>query len=67
MINFSRLKPYLLLVALYVTAYTPTPQKLPIYGERTPINKMVNGVSVVDTVYQTIPHFNFLNQDNITR
>jgi len=41
---------------------------LPIYGTRTPITKTVNGQTVTDTVYQTIPAFRFVNQygDSIT-
>lgn len=41
---------------------------LPIFGSRTPVTKVVNGKSVTDTVYQTIPKFKFVNQygDTIT-
>lgn len=41
---------------------------LPIYGERETVTKVVNGKSEVDTVYQTIPAFKFVNQygDTIT-
>jgi protein SCO1/2 len=41
---------------------------LPIYGQRDPVTKMVDGKQVVDTVYQTIPAFKFVNQygDTIT-
>jgi len=41
---------------------------LPIYGQRQPVTKTVNGKTVVDTVYQTIPKFAFINQygDSIT-
>jgi protein SCO1/2 len=35
---------------------------LPIYGSREPITKTVNGKQVTDTVYQTIPDFEFVNQ-----
>ena len=35
---------------------------LPIYGQREPVTKTVNGKTVTDTVYQTIPDFNFVNQ-----
>ena len=41
-------------------------KKLPIYGEReAKITKDANGKEVVDTIYQTIPAFGFLNQDSI--
>jgi protein SCO1/2 len=41
---------------------------LPIYGNRQTATKIVNGQSVTDTVYQTIPPFKFINQygDSIT-
>jgi protein SCO1/2 len=35
---------------------------LPIYGNRKPITKMVDGKQVTDTIYQTIPPFKFVNQ-----
>lgn len=41
---------------------------LPILGNKIPETKTVNGKSVTDTVYQTIPAFKFVNQygDTIT-
>ena len=43
-------------------------KKLPILGSRTPVNKTVDGKTVTDTIYQTIPKFKFVNQygDSIT-
>jgi protein SCO1 len=38
--------------------------RLPILGEREPVEKVVDGKTVTDTVYQTIPAFSFTNQDN---
>ena len=35
---------------------------LPIYGNREPITKTVDGKQVTDTIYQTIPPFKFVNQ-----
>jgi protein SCO1/2 len=37
---------------------------LPILGNRQAVEKEVNGKTVVDTMYQTIPAFSFLNQDS---
>ena len=37
---------------------------LPILGNRQAVEKEVDGKTVVDTVYQTIPAFSFLNQDS---
>ncbi|WP_207425489.1 SCO family protein [Pedobacter sp. SYSU D00535] len=39
-------------------------QKLPILGQREPVEKTVNGETVVDTIYQTVPAFSFINQDS---
>lgn len=41
---------------------------LPIYGNRTPVTKTVDGKTVTDTLYQTIPDFKTINQygDSIT-
>lgn len=40
----------------------PSAGKLPIYGNRTPVTKTVNGQTVTDTIYQTIPDFKTVNQ-----
>jgi protein SCO1/2 len=41
-------------------------RKLPIYGNRdTKTVKNADGSTSVDTVYQTIPNFTFLNQDSV--
>lgn len=39
-------------------------KKLPILGNREAVEKTVEGKTVVDTVYQTIPEFSFVNQDS---
>jgi protein SCO1/2 len=41
---------------------------LPIYGNRTPVTKTIDGKTITDTVYQTIPGFKTVNQygDSIT-
>lgn len=48
-----------------IFACSSSDRKLPIYGERTPVEKEIDGKKVVDTVYQTIPDFSFLNQDSV--
>jgi protein SCO1/2 len=40
--------------------------KLPIMGNRDAVTKTVNGKEVIDTVYQTIPDFSFVNQYGAT-
>lgn len=41
---------------------------LPIFGSKQPVTKTVDGKTVTDTLYQTIPQFKFVNQygDSIT-
>lgn len=39
-------------------------ERLPILGSREPITKVVDGETVVDTIYHQIPTFEFLNQDS---
>lgn len=39
---------------------------LPIYGDRQPITKTVDGKQVTDTVYATIPPFSFVSQERQT-
>lgn len=39
---------------------------LPIYGHREPVERTVDGKTVIDTIYQTIPDFTFINQDSTT-
>jgi protein SCO1/2 len=41
---------------------------LPIFGNKEPVTKTVNGKQLTDTLYQTIPAFKFVNQygDTIT-
>ncbi|MDP1727149.1 MAG: SCO family protein [Bacteroidota bacterium] len=40
-------------------------RKLPILGERVAEEKVVDGKTIVDTIYQSIPPFSFLNQDGV--
>ncbi len=37
--------------------------KLPIYGDRKVENKTIDGKPVADTIYQTVPDFEFTNQE----
>lgn len=37
---------------------------LPIYGQREPVERTVDGKTVVDTIYHTISDFTFINQDS---
>ncbi|MGV8879869.1 MAG: SCO family protein [Sphingobacteriaceae bacterium] len=57
-----KLLPLLLIITLALIACESKQNKLPIYGNRETVTKEVNGKTVTDTVYQTIPVFQFLNQ-----
>ncbi len=39
--------------------------KLPILGNREPVERIIDGKTVVDTIYQTISPFSYLNQDSV--
>jgi protein SCO1/2 len=51
-----------------VTGCGDSDKKLPILGERDWVKKTVDGKEVVDTIYNTIPKFAFVNQysDTVT-
>jgi len=57
-----------LLVASIIMAGCSQPGKkvLPIYGKRQTVTKTVNGKAEVDTIYNTIPPFKFVNQYGVT-
>lgn len=66
MSNFFRASGLLLTLAFGFIACDGTPErKLPILGHREAITKTVDGQTVVDTLYQQIPDFEFLNQDSV--
>src|SRR5690606_23160669 len=62
-------KPYLLLLALISSVFfgcqSNSEKKLPILGSREPISKEIDGKTVIDTLYKTLPDFTFLNQDSL--
>ena len=55
---------FVFLVGLFQACSNQSDQKLPILGNREPLEKTVNGKTVVDTIYQTIPPFRYLSQDS---
>ncbi|MXV16316.1 SCO family protein [Hufsiella ginkgonis] len=55
---------YLLLLIITVSC-TKQERKLPILGNREPVEKVVDGKTVIDTIYQAVPAFSFLNQDSV--
>ena len=51
------------IVLLYASCKFGNSSKiLPIYGNRQAVTRNVNGQTITDTVYQTIPAFKFVNQ-----
>jgi protein SCO1/2 len=60
---------YIFVLAAFAALFTScsdSERKLPIYGERDTVTKTVDGKEVVDTIYNTIPPFSFVNQDGDT-
>jgi len=53
------------ITAIIITLFACTEKKLPILGNRDVQNKIINGKTATDTIYQTIPAFNFINQDSL--
>ena len=71
MYQFSRsniLKPAVLasITILSIAACDSANKKLPILGERDWTTKVVDGKEVVDTIYNKIPAFSFVNQNGDT-
>ena len=52
-------------IFILLSCNTGDKKKLPILGNREPIERVVDGKTVVDTIYQTIAPFRYLNQDSI--
>jgi protein SCO1/2 len=51
--------------SLFFIACESNTKKLPIIGDRDTVEKVVDGKTVIDTIYPTIPSFEFLNQDSV--
>lgn len=54
----------LLISSILLFSCSSSQKQLPIYGERTAVEKEIDGKKIVDTIYHTIPDFAFLNQDS---
>lgn len=50
------------LLCISLAACKPEP-RLPILGKRELSSKIVDGKTVTDTIYQTVPNFSFIDQD----
>jgi len=55
----------LILLIVLLASCSKVNKTLPIYGERQAVERIVDGKTIVDTIYQTIPSFSFLNQDSL--
>ena len=55
-------------IILLYAACNSEQKKLPIYGQREPVVKNVDGKEITDTIYHTIPAFNTISQygDSVT-
>ncbi|RYY07264.1 MAG: SCO family protein [Sphingobacteriaceae bacterium] len=56
----------MIVLVVFAACNNKNTTKLPIYGERQPITKTIDGKQVTDTVYATIPPFSFLDQERKT-
>lgn len=52
-------------IILFQSCTSNSDKPLPILGNREPVERVVDGKTVVDTIYQTIPPFSYFNQDSI--
>jgi len=50
---------------IFQSCVNTSERKLPILGEREPVEKTVAGKLLIDTIYQTVPAFSYFNQDSI--
>jgi protein SCO1/2 len=57
-----KLTGFVIIVLAFGACKSNNKKTLPIYGQRQAVTKTVNGQTVTDTVYQTIPAFKFINQ-----
>ncbi len=56
---------FIIALLIFQSCTTETERKLPILGSREPVERVVDGKTIVDTIYQTIPPFSYLNQDSV--
>lgn len=58
--------PVLIGGILFFSCTSQSDKKLPIIGERETQERIMDGKTVIDTIYPKIPAFSFLNQDSVT-
>ena len=54
-----------LTVSIFSSCQNNSVKKLPIIGDADTTQKIVDGKTIIDTIYPTIPDFEFLNQDSV--
>jgi len=58
--------PFILSILLiFQSCTTKTEHSLPYLGNREPVERIVDGKTITDTVYQTVSPFRYFNQDSI--
>lgn len=58
--------PVLIGGILFFSCTSQSDKKLPIIGEGETQERIMDGKTVIDTIYPKIPAFSFLNQDSVT-
>lgn len=61
----KKLLYYVLIALVLQSCSNQSDSKLPILGNREPVERIVDGKTIVDTIYQTIQPFSYFNQDSI--
>lgn len=64
-LNITTYLNVIALSAVFFACSGTNEKKLPIIGERATEERIVEGKTVVDTIYHQIPAFAFLNQDSV--
>ena len=57
---------FALVMLIFQSCTNTSEKKLPILGEREPVERMVDGKLLIDTIYQTVSPFSYINQDSIS-
>jgi protein SCO1/2 len=61
----KKLLYFVLISIILQSCSNQSDSKLPILGNREPVERIIDGKTVIDTIYQTISPFSYLNQDSV--
>jgi protein SCO1/2 len=61
----KKLLYFVLISIILQSCSNQSDSKLPILGNREPVERIVDGKTVIDTIYQTIQPFSYFNQDSV--